>query len=319
MSSTTHCKIPISLPLKCPYRTGSYLIYDYLPDPNEKPTNPCPNSPLAVDTHFRDGTDLKPGLRASGSRQLDVDPFIAVLEIVAPKVQRGGKLYIVDLRQESHLFFDGWAVSWYTDKDWSNVGQSLAWIRNDEDQRAKISRGKTVQIFCIDDDSNVPTGYDEVPVELAGTEEELMKEISAKELSYQRIPVTDHCRPTHEAVQAFITLCKKVNPSDDWLHFHCHGGDGRTTTFLAMYDMFCWAKAGMKPPASLDYFVNRQCSLFPYNLKPAKLSCTANDDWKCGLAVERWKFLGCWYQWLAGGGLSGGKPFQCPDVDPRCG
>ena len=35
--------------------------------------------------------------------------------------------------------------------------------------------------------------------------------------------------------------CVSLKPGD-WVHCHCHGGDGRTTTFLALFDMVHWAK-----------------------------------------------------------------------------
>lgn len=39
-----------------------------------------------------------------------------------------------------------------------------------------------------------------------------------------------------ENIDEFIKLYKSL-PKDAWLHFHCEAGKGRTTTFLAMYDM----------------------------------------------------------------------------------
>src|SRR5215471_20422575 len=103
-----------------PYRTGTYLIYDNDPD---RP---------AKDGNFRSGRGLDPPLRASGSHQLDTAMLSEVVDRIAEAGPELRDLLIVDLRQESHAFVDGRAVSWCADKDWANVGQPLAWITRDE-------------------------------------------------------------------------------------------------------------------------------------------------------------------------------------------
>jgi hypothetical protein len=316
---TQDCKIPINtnLPLKLPYRTGSYLVDDYTP-----PKGVDPSSPAA--TNFRMGTKI--GLRASGSHQVDVKFYANILKTVAGEVPREGRFFVVDLRQESHLFFDGRAVSWYADKDWSNVGQSLDWIIHDESCRIDMSRGKTVQIFTTQenesDGSVTPIDYCEAPVKYAAPEEEVINLIESgldhRHVIYERIPVSDHCRPTMDAANAFINLIWNLNPQETWIHFHCHGGDGRTTSFLAMYDMFCVAKSGIANFPNIDQFAQRQKDIFDYNLNPfiPLPGCNENTRWKCGLAKERWRFLIAWHKWLADGALKTGKPFEFKETAP---
>lgn len=317
---TQDCKISINtqLPLKVPYRTGSYLVYDYIP-PKDK--NEDPSAPAA--THFRMGTKI--GLRASGSRQVDVDSYAKILKTVAAEVPRAGKFFVVDLRQESHLFFDGRAVSWYADKDWSNVDQSLDWILHDESCRIDMSRGKTVQIFTTrkneSDDTIIPIDYCNVAVKYAQPEEEVINYIESgldRRIVYERLPVSDHCRPTMDAANAFIALIWNLKPQETWIHFHCHGGDGRTTSFLAMYDMFCAAKSATTNFPNIEKFAERQMELFDYNLNPyiPLPGCDEKKSWKCGLAKQRWKFLIEWHKWLADGALKTGKPFEFKEAAP---
>ena len=160
MSSTYKCPIPINVSavILNKFRTGSYLIYDY--DPSHNSDN------------LRKGTELTDTpFRASGSHQLDVSGFATVLQSVAPP---GAQLYLVDLREETHLFFDGRPVSWYADKDFANVGQTLDWIVADEAAQLKrITDLPSTQLYCIneDDQGNVtPTGYSELVVKSAATE-----------------------------------------------------------------------------------------------------------------------------------------------------
>jgi Inositol hexakisphosphate len=311
--TSSDCNVPVNtkLPLQEPYRTGSYLIYDYVPS-DKIPLQPL-GCPKIIDTHFREGSAI--GLRASGSRQLDFKPYADALRSVALKIKEGGTLYVVDLRQESHVFFNDRAVSWYADMDWANVGQSEQWIRGDEASQiasALHPDTSTVRIFCVDQESKsagriVPNGYSELTVTSALSEEDILKKmLLPRAVKYIRIPATDHCKPNSAAVDRFVALCKELrglSEEQKWVHFHCHGGDGRTTTFLAMYDMFCWAMAG-KTPISVKDFSNRQWSLFCYCLDPhgcggnEKKKCNENTDWKCALARERWEFLGEWHSLL---------------------
>ena len=124
--------------------------------------------PEITPTHFREGSGIE--LRASGSRQLDFELYKEKLNLVATKVEEGGTLYVVDLRQESHVFFNHRAVSWYADMDWANVGQSERWIRRDEaNQIATVLQPDTdtVTDFLRGSEKKsagqiVPTGYSEL-------------------------------------------------------------------------------------------------------------------------------------------------------------
>ena len=314
---TNDCPFSVGPPVLHKFRTGSYLIYDDHDDPKLTPKQ-CGSTNLRLGTAL-----LEMPFQASGSHQLNVGRLATALNSVNPSK---GQLYLVDLREETHLYCDDYAVSWYADKDFANVGQSLEWILADEKaQRDKIKSAPLTQIFCITDEDpqtgNVtPTGYREVDVKSAATEEDVAATFSFHP-QYIRIPVTDHCRPSEEAVNRFVGLCKSLN-SGDWVHCHCHGGDGRTTSFLALFDMVHWAKAkGPSNFPTIEYFAHRQCQIFPYCLNPVGCTnapgCTkgisTTDDWKYCLAFERWLFLDAVRTWLANGGLSSGKPFTLPE------
>src|SRR5437763_528967 len=155
---------------------------------------------------------LRPGLpehpyRASGSHQLDFSEFADVLyqQVVKPHSPR--TIYLVDLRQETHGFFDGSAVSWYADNDFSNVGQPKEWITADEKARLGALAGRTTQVFSItaDHEDNrkqervMPVSFTNVSVRAAYTEADVAKMLTAKletRVEHVRIPVTDHGPPS---------------------------------------------------------------------------------------------------------------------------
>ena len=287
-----HCSIQIP-PVLRKFRTGSYLIYDDEP-------------PGA--TNLRRGTALTDmPFRASGSHQLNVTQLETVLQSVAPP---GAQLHLVDLREETHLFLNGHAVSWYADKDFANVGQTLAWIVADEAaQLARIKAVPATQIYCLNEDGQgnvTPTGYKELTMKSAATEAEVAGQFPFRP-NYIRIPVTDHCMPSEDALNRFVRLCVSLN-AGDWVHCHCHGGDGRTTTFLALFDMVHWAKSkGTSGFPTVKEFASRQRQIFSYNLEPQ------TGDWKYYLSLERWWFLDLVRTWIVNGGLSAGQPFSLPD------
>jgi protein tyrosine phosphatase (PTP) superfamily phosphohydrolase (DUF442 family) len=173
-------------------------------------------------------------LRESGSSQFSAQG----LEDMKRQIP-SGRLIVVDLREESHGFVDGNPISWRGEINWPNMGKSLKWINQDESQRLdglRQSKGQNVK---------------------AQSEEEVCREAGA---GYVRIPVTDYCRPEDRDVDQFLTFTASM-PQDSWLHFHCKAGRGRTTTFMAMYDMMKNAKK-----VSLEDIVARQRLLNGVNL-----------------------------------------------------
>jgi predicted protein tyrosine phosphatase len=201
-------------------------------------------------------------LNTSGSHQYDETQLQNIITRVDPN---DFVIHFVDLRQESHVFINGIPVSWYADDDWANVGRSLAWIEEDETLhlvRMVAARSITVGTVVKGKDGQVSM-KDPVNVDVkdATTEMGLAHQLG---IDYIRIPVSDHCRPTDDMVDRFVTFVHGL-PANAWLHFHCHGGDGRTTTFMALYDMIRNAQN-----VSLDDTVARQSLIGQYHLFSGK-------------------------------------------------
>lgn len=163
-------------------------------------------------------------LLASGSAQFSEKSLGAILKKIPSQ-----HITIVDLRQESHGFVNGTAVSWFVERDWANKGKTLPEVLDDENRRLKEITEWPIATLYASRKFPVP-----VWVKSSFSEAELA---ATKNLGYLRIPVTDHMRPTDADVDVFINFVKSLPKDTVWLHFHCAAGEGRTTTFLAMYDM----------------------------------------------------------------------------------
>jgi hypothetical protein len=216
-------------------------------------------------------------LRASGSAQFTAAQLRAIVERV------GRPLVVVDLRQESHGFLDGQAVSWYAMHDQVNVVRSLVEVQQSERRRLEALAGTepvTALVITARSESGTIQAADTIVLgaQAALTEQELTRSLG---LGYFRIPATDFLPPSPENVDRFVGFAASL-PPETWLHLHCHGGDGRTTTFLAMWDLM--HNAGS---VSADDIVRRQALIGPVNLD----SVGTPESWTHPFRIERAAFI----------------------------
>jgi len=254
------------------------------PLPHKEPGNPPSTVGLAT-------------LNASGSAQFCKGQLQYLLSQSKVKLP----MIIVDLRQESHGFFEigqplagetTIAVGWFAERDWMSIGKGLVSVIADENSRLNSERlNPTVTVNEIkseDSEGGVGTADPhQVMVVGCATEREVAQEVGS---GYIRIPTTDHVRPRDEEVDRFVHFDTTL-PQDVWLHFHCRGGDGRTTTFLAMHDIIHNA-----PQVSVADILTRQ-----YWLGGVKLYGSSGNikSFKTPFAVEREQFIQDFYDYVS--------------------
>lgn len=207
--------------------------------------------------NFRTSIDLSKiendNLDLSGLEDLNISGSSQFTELSLSKVKESINtdlpIYIIDLRKESHGFINGDAVSLFSPGNKINAGLPLNAVLKREDLFIKsIPLNRSINLD-IDKYTIIPkTTYNE---------ENLVKN---NDLNYFRIPVNDNERPTDEMVDRFISFTKSL-PENKWIHFHCKDGDGRTTTFMILYDIINNYKT-----VSLDNIIERQVSLNSLNL-----------------------------------------------------
>ena len=292
----------------CPDANSGAIVM-VLDAPAAKDNQPTPSS-SSLPKNFRSMTDewhrtpsgpppSRAGLaslNASGSAQYSKGQLQAMLSKRSVRLP----MTMVDLRQESHGFFQiaqavqgesSIAVGWFAERDWMNIGKSLVSVQVDENVRliaAKQSRSVTVnEIKSVNKEGGICT-MKPYPVEVIGyaTEQQLVRMAG---IDYKRFPTTDHVRPRDEEVDRFVDFELTLNPGV-WLHFHCRGGDGRTTTFLSMHDMIHNA-----PKVSVDDILMRQYLLGGVNLY-AQPGDTKSYEYP--FAVEREEFIRSFYEYV---------------------
>jgi hypothetical protein len=260
--SVSQEKLTLRLDLKDP---GNLNLYNFRMSSDPFKANVPPYPP-------RTGLDQ---LMASGSAQITPEGLREL------KQRLKGKNFVdVDLRQESHGFADDFPVSWYADHDWANLGKNLAQVIQDENQRlADLIKEKNVTATAIKtvNGKEVETQHP-LTVKTSYTEEDLLNKNGG---AYYRLPLTDYRRPSDSQVDDFLQWVKTLSPNT-WIHFHCEAGEGRTTTFLVMYDILKNAHQ-----VGFTDTVKRQWLLGGIDL----LKYPPKDDWKYPYAVERTDFL----------------------------
>ncbi|HNV86363.1 MAG TPA: hypothetical protein PKL97_05295 [Candidatus Omnitrophota bacterium] len=172
------------------------------------------------------------GLNISGSAQFSESGFGEMLKVLP------AHFVVVDLREESHGFLNGDAVSWFAANNWANRGKNLEEIESDEKARLwqafQAGRVMVNQVTRKKSDGGIAETVS-LPVEVKNALTEAQM-VFSQHLDYFRLSVTDHLRPTDDAVDRFLAFYKEL-PKNTWLHFHCRAGAGRTTTFMLMTDI----------------------------------------------------------------------------------
>lgn len=189
-------------------------------------------------------------------------------------------MWIIDLREESHGFLNGDPISWYRFKNALNEGKSKQEISEDETAKLKSLSKKSFAVLYKKMERR-PFFY---RVQEVTSSEEMTHKYGA---NYKWFPTTDAHHPKDEIVDEFVTFIRQLDP-DAKLHFHCSAGRGRTTTFLAMYDMI---KNTNNEP--LKKITARQKSLGGINL----LAKTNKNKWKYEHVLQRREFVKNFYQY----------------------
>lgn len=259
------------------------LIFDNInnninPNNYSRPTKP---------KRYRTGIDLIPKLNASGSEQPNVSDLKYIInEAKQYTTNHSSKeIFIVDLRQEPHVMINEYAVSWYGFKN--QVPNNL-----EHELTSKLLQEKTIRIYKgldkLPDGYFIPKGYSIIEPKNIFTEQFIVEQLGA---NYLRILVTDHFAPETSQVDLFVKFVKNL-PNNSWLHFHCRGGRGRTTTFMAMYDIIQNSKV-----LNLNDILKRQYKLGGVKLSKVNFTLT-RKKWKEPAAKDRYSFMKKFYDYV---------------------
>jgi hypothetical protein len=246
----------------------------------------------------------------SGSGEFTAQGLAAILRAAAPR-----PVTIFDLRQESHGYVNGLPATVYAKRDWANVGVTTPDVPAVEarDLSAVAQAGQVSYLNTKMEKAGVKSSPFRLPVEQVQNEAQLVAQAAAglpeaQRPRYERIGVTDHLRPSDADLDRFIAAVRAM-PPDGWAHFHCRAGKGRTTTFMALYDMLQNANT-----VSFEEIIRRQAdAAHGFDL----LAERGNpESWKQPYAEDRANLLKAFYPYAqnfaAGGRASWSEWLHAP-------
>lgn len=249
-----------------------------------------------VEMYVDDGTSREglDKLNASASGQFSLAGLKKIYEEL--RKHTGATIYIVDLREESHGFADDVPVSRYVEKNRGNYYRGYE--ENFELDDLKILRGKLTEFVPL---GNADKKYLK-PIKFAPkkilTERETVENLNDEllkgydtgkylpQIRYARFPATDMIFPSPQVVDEFLSFVNRLD-RNSWLHFHCHAGHGRTTTFLVFYEIL------KNPELSLEEICHRQFLLGGTDL----LTHSDGDDWYAQAHNDRAEKLKLFYRY----------------------
>ncbi len=198
----------------------------------------------------------------SGSAIPSAQGFATIAEHIKDTTgKKVKKIIVVDLRQESHGYLNNNAITLASQNDWINISKTREQALNAEERWLdKLSAQKNVLNILTPEKFKANNFFQgkTVPVTSIEDEEKVATDVG---LEYVRLMVSDHLAPRNKDVDRFVTLINTL-PANTWVHIHCRNGEGRTTTFMTMYDMLRNADK-----VSLENIIKRQASVIPnYNL-----------------------------------------------------
>jgi len=234
--------------------------------------------------HIIDATGLK-NLHLSGGGQFSKQGLHAIQKKIP------GLAYVIDLRREPHVFLnDGIPISIFgVPHDWSNTCPKEKFLaQKNMVIFLRAHQGQLLDFGINDDATNAPQKIFSLPIHQIQTEAELTQAAGVK---YEHIGVIDHEAPSTEEINAFVNLVKTIPPGTS-IYLHCHAGQGRTSTFMMMYDIIRNAKQ-----VSFNNIAQRQIALGGVDLLNISQFDSYNDIYKKGPAIIRAQFLKDFYNY----------------------
>lgn len=230
----------------------------------------------------RQGLDT---LRVSASGQ----PSQAALKTLYDKlhaIEPDAKIFMVDLRQESHGYANSLPVSWHTKHNAANADKTTAEVIAIERKQLNELRGIETTFTPMGKTDTINLKPLMVVPRVIMTERDASEQVG---FEYVRFAAADMQFPAPEVVDEFILFVATL-PDNAWLHFHCHAGHGRTTTFLVMYDIM------KNSDLSLEEICRRQYLLGGTNL----LFEPEGKDWNARMARDRAEKIRLFYEFVKG-------------------
>lgn len=212
------------------------------------------------------------------------------------------KIYNIDLIKETHGFIkygkNSVPFTLRSEKNTVNFGVPYEVVESDEKHiidnlNEKFPEGVKVVSRFSTHEGSVDKIFQTVKIKIQNgfiSEQETVKSITIPNLKvdYLRIPCVDHAAVPFLGVIKFASFLQNTfNPESDWVHIHCHGGKGRSTTMSLIFDMFMRLENSTISSISFKDLINFHKVSGGKDLIPKDNV----DNWKKDMSQERYDKL----------------------------
>lgn len=231
-------------------------------------------------------------LNISGSSQFDQTSLESILGYISEYGGSVNQLVVCDLRGEPHLFINGRATSWYNKGD--KLGAGLNHVDVSDLHRCYLeSIADRNELVIYDVKEKIEGMPSELKVNIVDVNNVMNERTLVRELfgcGYQQVPIVDHEKPEVRDADRLIAFYSST-PLNTWWHFHCAGGQGRTTTAMIIVDML----ANRRRNIPFEDYLKRHYLIGGANF--TELTTDPEKQWKYQDAVERVDFLKSFYEY----------------------
>ncbi len=186
-------------------------------------------------------------LGMSASQQLSAAQLRQLIEEFPSK-----KFTIVNLREETHFFLNGLPISITNKENDANKGKSLNQIEEYESNiHQLLNQKEKLILYKRIKKKEVINGKKEKIVHFIPEKTICLNEIENEEIlvkhlkgNFVRIPLTDHTGfPSTAQLDQLVSLYDTQKKENSWVHFHCAGGRGRSSTAMTIFAILNWANS----------------------------------------------------------------------------
>lgn len=186
-------------------------------------------------------------LRISASAQPAEKEFLPLAERLR-QLAKSGAIYIVDLRQETHGFADGYGVYFHEKKNLGNFGMKTPEVLAAENNEINLLLSRETEFIHSGKNGTAKGETVTLTPKSVKTEAAVAKSVG---LRYARFACPDQMWPDNSTIDEFLHFVRAL-PKHSWLHFHCQAGHGRTTTFVVISEILA------NPKLPLETIAKRQ-------------------------------------------------------------
>ena len=174
---------------------------------------------------------------------------VNIAQVARMKNSHNGPLYVINLRDDDGFYLDEQPISYYG-----------MYIKDGDFRYRQSSKPRKKWVYSLRKWlHNAPQVIEDLNPANLQTESQIL---SQRGIRYVKFDLTrQHFASKWDFIDNAIVLFESF-PSNSWIHFHCAGGRGRTTTLMIMYDIFRNAKT-----ASLDDILSHHHCLGGENIQ----------------------------------------------------